>query len=169
MITDEELSKGLLILRVIWLGMLGSLAIYLLIGLVIATNLKTSTDEGTYAVLKPVLYIFTVVVLITTRYVTKYILSAKGQQKQATPSFQQPALRSFQHLALQKYTTAMILAWALSESIGVFGLVLFLPGKNRMDLYLLISISAAAMLIYRPRKDEVIGLSQEGWETRSTG
>lgn len=167
MISDEELSKGLLTLKIIWFGMLGSLAIYLIIGQ-IATNLKTATDESTYAVLKPVLYIFTVVVLITTRYVTKYILSAKGQQKQATPSFQQPALQSFQHPTLQKYTTAMILAWALSESIGVFGLVLFLLEKNRTDLYLLILISAAAMLIYRPRKEEVISLSQPG-ETSNTG
>jgi len=63
----------------------------------------------------------------------------------------------------------MIVAWALSESIGVFGLVLFLLGKNPTDLYLLILISAVAMLIYRPRKDEVISLSQKGWETSNPG
>ncbi|MGZ3569412.1 MAG: hypothetical protein ACXU9W_11555, partial [Thermodesulfobacteriota bacterium] len=51
----------------------------------------------------------------------------------------------------------------------VFGLVLFLLGKNRMDLYLLILISAAALLIYRPRKDEVIGLSQMASESSNTG
>jgi uncharacterized membrane protein YccC len=50
----------------------------------------------------------------------------------------------------------MIVAWALLEGIGVFGLILFLLGKNPMDLYLLIMISAAAMLWYRPKKDELI-------------
>jgi F0F1-type ATP synthase membrane subunit c/vacuolar-type H+-ATPase subunit K len=160
MIKEEELSKGLLTLRVIWLGMLGSLAIYLFIGLQIATNLKASTDESTYAVLKPVLYIFTFVVLIITGYMKKHMLSPKGQHRQATQSFQHPTIRSFQHPALQNYANAMILAWALSESIGIFGLALFLLGKNPMDLYLLILISAAAMLMYRPRKDEVINLAQ---------
>ena len=160
MITDEELSKALLILRVIWFGMLGSLAIYLIIGQ-IATNLKTATDESTYAVLKPALYIFTIVVLIVTKYLKEHILSGKGQHRQAT--------QSFQHPALQTYTSAMILAWALSEGIGIFGLVLFLLGKNRMDLYLLILISAAALLIYRPRKDEVISLSQMGSGTSNAG
>jgi DMSO reductase anchor subunit len=153
MITDEELSKGLLILKVIWFGMLGSLVIYLIIGLLIATNLKTARDESTYAVLKPALYIFTIVVLIVTKYLKEHILSGKGQHRQAT--------QSFQHPALQTYTSAMILAWALSEGIGIFGLVLFLLGKNRMDLYLLILISAAALLIYHPRKDDLIGLAKK--------
>jgi len=169
MITDEELSKGLLTLKVIWFGMLGSLAIYLFVGLAIVTNLKTSTDLSTYGVLKPLLYIFAVVVLITTRYVTKYILSGKGQNRQATQTLRHPALRKLQHPALQKYASAMILAWAMSESIGVFGLVLFLLGKNSMDLYLLILISAATLVIYRPRKDDVISLSRTGSGSSNTG
>jgi len=158
MITDEEPSKGLLTLKVIWSGMLGSLVTYLILGLVIVTNLKIPMDESTYAVLKPALYILAVVVLITTRYVTKHILSWRGQLRRAT--LQHSALRNFHHPALQKYAMAMILAWAMSESIGVFGLVLFLLGRNSMDLYLLILISAAAMLIYRPRKDELMSLVQ---------
>jgi hypothetical protein len=161
MITDEELGKGLLRLKIIWFGMLGSLAIYLFIGLQIATNLKASVDESTFAVLRPVLYIFTIVVLIVTKYLREHILSGKDQDRQAT--------QSFQHLVLQKYTTAMILAWAMSESIGIFGLVLFLLAKNPTDLYLLILISAAAMLIYRPRKDEVIGLLQTNSESSNPG
>jgi hypothetical protein len=63
----------------------------------------------------------------------------------------------------------MILAWAMSESIGIFGLVLFLLAKNPTDLYLLILISAAAMLIYRPRKDDVIGLLQTNSESSNPG
>jgi hypothetical protein len=38
-----------------------------------------------------------------------------------------------------------------------------------MDLYLLIVISAAAMLWYRPKKNEVINLFQKGQETSNTG
>ena len=161
MMTDEELGKELLRLKVIWFGMLGSLAIYLFIGLQIATSPQASMNESTFAVLKTVLYIITTVLLVITKYIRKHILSGKGQDRQAT--------QSFQHPALQKYATAMIVAWASSESIGIFGLVLFFLGKKPADLYLLIVISAVAMFMYRPRKDEVISLFQKGWEASSTG
>ena len=39
MITDEELNKGLLTLKVIWFAMLGALVIYLFIGLRIPAGL----------------------------------------------------------------------------------------------------------------------------------
>ncbi len=152
MITDEELNKGLLTLKVIWFAMLGALIIYLFIGLRIEANLQTSMDKGIFSILKTVLYLFTVFILVITNYIRKLILSAKGQRR--------PATQIFQHTALQRYATSMIVAWALSECIGILGLVLFFLGKNRTDLYLLILISAAAMFVYRPRKDEVISLPQ---------
>jgi len=161
MIADEELGKEFLKLKVIWFGMLGALAIYLFIGLQIGTSLQASVNESTFAILKTVLYIITFVLLTITKYIRKYMLSGKGQRRQAT--------QTFQHPALQKYATAMIVAWASSESIGIFGLVLFFLGKKPVDLYLLILISATAMFVYRPRKDEVISLSQKGWETSNPG
>jgi uncharacterized membrane protein len=161
MITDEEIVKGLLTLKAIWFAMLASLVFYLFVGLQVATNLKVSLDEDTFAVLKWVLYVLAFVTLIITKYVRKLILSAKGQYRLVT--------RGYRHPVLQKYATAMIVAWALSESIGIYGLVLFLMGKNTTDLYLLILISAAALFLYRPRRDEVISLSQKSWETSTTG
>jgi cell division protein FtsL len=110
-------------------------------------------DKSTFGVLKTVLYLFTFIIIVITRYIRRFILSGKGQYGQAT--------QNFQPLTLQKYTTAMIVAWALLESIGIFGLVLFLLGKNPMDLYLLILISAAAMLWYRPKKDELVSLARK--------
>jgi hypothetical protein len=73
----------------------------------------------------------------------------------------QPA-QVWKFLALQKYSAATIVALAMSESIGIYGLVLFFLGKNPTDLYLLILVSAAAMLVYRPRKDEMLSLVQTG-------
>ena len=63
---------------------------------------------------------------------------------------------------LPKYSIAVIASLAMSESIGIYGLVLFLLGKNAMDLYLLVGISAAAMFYYRPKKDELLNLCQSG-------
>jgi len=161
MITDEEIGKGLLTLKMIWFAMLASLAIYLFVGLQVATNLKVSMNEETFVVLKWALYGLAFITLIITRYIRNLILSSKGQPK--------PATQSYQHPVLQKYTIAMTITWALSESIGIYGLILFFLGKNTTDLYLLILISAAAMLMYRPRKDEVISLSQKSRVSSTTG
>ncbi len=153
MITDEELGKELLKLKVIWFAMLGSLVIYLIVGLQIGTNIQASMDKSTFGVLKTLLYLFTLVIIVMTRYIKRFILSGKDQ-------FGQP-IQNPQPLTLQKYTTVMIVAWALLECIGIFGLVLFLLGKNRTDLYLLLIVSAVAMLWYRPKKDELISLARK--------
>jgi amino acid permease len=149
MITDEELGRELLKLKVIWFGMLGSLVIYLIIGLVIAINLER--DEVAFIVLKTVFYILTFAILTFTRHVKSLILSRQGQHREANQNLQSTTLR--------KYATAMIVTWALLESTGVFGLVLLFLGSP-FDLYLLILISAAAMLWYRPKKDDLISLAQ---------
>ena len=38
----------------------------------------------------------------------------------------------------------------------LLALVLFILGKHAVDLYLLLGISAAAMIFYRPKKEELI-------------
>ena len=153
MMTDQELNKGLLTLKVIWSAMLMSLAIYLFVGLQILTKVPSAMTDETFGMLKMILYIIALATLIVTRFVRELILSGKGQNG--------PRIQATRHPALQTYTTATILALAMSESIGIFGLILFLLGKNPMDLYLLILVSAAAMFMYRPSKEELLTLSRE--------
>lgn len=160
MITDQELNRGILSLRIIWFAMLASLAVYLFIGLWMQNNVQILMDKDTFAIMKTVLYGISVATLIATRYIRKLFLSGKIQNR--------PPTQSSQHPALQKYTAAMILSLAMSESIGVYGLILFLIGKNTIDLYVLILIAAAAIFMYRPRKDEVMKLGQEGQEDSTT-
>ncbi len=152
MITDEQLDRELSRLKIIWFGMLGSLALYLIIGLQIAPNIHISMDKNAFSVLKTVLYLFTLIIIVITRYVKRFVLSGKNQQGQG--------IQNFQSLTLQKYTTVMLISWALLEAIGIFGLVLFFLGKNRTDLFLFIAISAVAMLWYRPKKDELVSLAR---------
>jgi hypothetical protein len=165
MISDGGLKKGLMTLNIIWFALLISLAIYLFVGLQVAENLRTSLDSDTFTILKYTLYILVFITLVVTRYIRKFLLSPKGSNEVATQDTRYPN----QHPAVGKYTTAMILTWAMSESIGIYGLILFFLGKNSMDLYLLISVSAAAMCMYRPKKDEIIGLSQDNFETTPGG
>ena len=161
MITEQELDKRLLTLRIIWLAMLVSLAIYLFVGIQVGTNVQSSINEDTFGILKTVLYAVTFATLIATRYVRKLILFGKSQVSQPT--------QVLKHSVLQKYTVAMIVALAMSESIGIYGLILFFLGKNSTDLYLPMLISAAAMVIYRPRRDTVVNLMQQSREDSAAG
>lgn len=65
------------------------------------------------------------------------------------------SLRSDQPSFLAKYTTAVIVSLVLSESIGIYGFVLFLLGDDFRTLYIFIGISALAMFFYRPKREEL--------------
>ncbi len=160
MITDQELDKGLLTLKMIWFAMLLSLAIYLFVGLYGGMELRPSMDKETLGIFRILLYAFAFITLIITRFVRRLILSGKGQGKPATPPFR--------HSALQRYTTATVIALTMSDSIGIYGLLLFFLGKNSTDLYLLLLISAAALWMYRPRKDEVVDLIPGSYQDSTT-
>ncbi|HUL22653.1 MAG TPA: hypothetical protein VLZ10_14450 [Thermodesulfobacteriota bacterium] len=154
MITEREVDKRLMILRIIWFAMLISLAVYLFVAIRVATNVQPSISGEMFTILRTVLYVMAIAILIAAKYVRKLIMSGRSQVSQ-------PA-QALEYLALQKYSAATIVALAMSESIGVYGLILFFLGKNSRDLYLLILVSAAAMVIYRPRKDEMLSLVQAG-------
>ncbi len=50
---------------------------------------------------------------------------------------------------------------ALSESIGIYGMVLFILSKDSMTLYQFITMSAIAMFYYRPRKEELLEVAAQ--------
>ena len=53
------------------------------------------------------------------------------------------------------YAAVVIISLALSESIGIYGLVLFLLGGGFKTLYTFIAVSALAMVFYRPKREEM--------------
>jgi hypothetical protein len=149
----------LLTLNVIWAVMLMSLFIYLFVGLYIKDTLRITMDNTLIATLRNVLYVVSFITLIATRFIRKFVLSGKG--KSTLINANQSSYQSDQPPALARYTSAMVVSLAMTESIGIYGLVLFFLGKNQVDLYLFILISAATMLIYRPKRDEIVSLTEE--------
>jgi hypothetical protein len=152
--TEREVDKRLMILRIIWFAMLMSLVVYLFVAIRVAANVQPSISEETFGILRTVLYIMAIAILIAAKYLRKLIMSGRSQVSQP--------IQALEYLALQRYSAATIVALAMSDSVGVYGLILFFLGKNSRDLYLLILVSAAAMVIYRPRKDEMLSLVQAG-------
>jgi len=147
MTVERETERGMTVLKIIWIAMLASLAAYLVIGHLAAPNVPLSVNAKTFASLRMALYAIGLVTLIAAGYVRRLMLGGINRFDGSTP-----APRS---AAIQKYTSAVIISLALCESVGIYGLVLFLLGKHTLDLYLLLGISAAAMIYYRPNKEEM--------------
>ncbi|MBU2499127.1 MAG: hypothetical protein KKE57_09510 [Proteobacteria bacterium] len=60
----------------------------------------------------------------------------------------------------------MMISLALSESIGIYGLVLFFLGDSLRTLYTFIGISALAIIYHRPKREELetlaLAMQREG-------
>lgn len=156
MIHGEEktaINKGMIILNIIWVAMLISLGFYLVVGLYSSNTIQTSMDEKAIQVLRNTLYAISAITLVATKYISNYILLPKSSG--------QPQETKNQNPAIGRYLIAMIVSLFLSESIGIYGLILFFLGKRTSDLYILILIAAVAMIYYRPKRDEVVKLAKQ--------
>lgn len=148
-------------LKIIWFALLMLLVIYLFLGLYAGANFGPPMKKDAFGILRILLYVVSFITLIATRYIRKRILSSKGLPQWLTQTYRYPDF--------QTYSAAMILSWALSEGIGIYGLILFLMGKNTMDLYLLVLISAVAIFLYRPKRDEVVTLPRDVQDDSTNG
>lgn len=155
MITEQELNKALRVSNVIFYALLLSLFAYLFVCLSFIKNPKTSINADTLTTFRTALYGLSFVVLLITKPFKKFILKKhfKKSTRQTGPLL---------YPEVQRFMTAMINACALTESIGIYGVVLFILGGNPADLYVLIAISAVAMLQYRPNKEELLSLFKDG-------
>lgn len=145
-LTEQDMERTMLVLKVLWLALLGSLGAYLIVGRFVAPGLDLRLNADTFRVLRTVLYALSLVVLIAAGYVRRRMLAAKAPSAGSSTT--------------QEYSGAVITSLAMSESVGIYGLLLFLLGKDATDLYLLLAISAAAMFYFRPRKEELFDLCQ---------
>jgi len=152
--TEQDMNRLLAVLKIIRMALLGSLAVYLIVGRFVAPDLTLQLGGNAFRILRTALYALSLVVLLAAGYVRRLILAARGSSAGPTQAGQ-PSM-------LQKYSSAVIASLVMSESIGIYGLVLFLLGRNAIDLYLLVGISAAAIFYFRPRPEELLNLIQRG-------
>lgn len=151
MISNEELQRGMTTTRRIWYTLFASLILYVYIVPMAFDLSRVSFPLENYRTLRLALFTCASITVVVTWLLRKYLLSV--------PQGNRP-IQSAQHPAVGRYLVAMVVAMGLSESIGVYGLVLYILGKNHQDLYLLTVLSAAAMLLYFPKKQEILTLAK---------
>jgi len=149
----EVMAKGRITLWIIWGAMVMSLLIYVLICHLAVKGISETASPGIpLDLLRRILYLVAVGTAFLTHVVRRRML-AKNPAENAMKDLSSLA-KPFPN-PLARYTTVMIVSLAFSESIGVYGLVLFLLGDDFQTLYTFIGISALCMYIYRPRATEL--------------
>ncbi len=139
----------------IWGAILGSLGIYLAVCLVLGDTLTGSMPDGfPLTTLRYALFGISVFTLVAVHFLRGFLLENPGLMRSARP------VPSSQHPAVARYTVVVIITSALLESIGIYGLILFLLARDSLSLYQLIGLSALAMLYYRPKKVDLLDLAE---------
>ncbi|MDR2549313.1 MAG: hypothetical protein LBD10_03800 [Desulfobulbus sp.] len=152
MISAQELDKGMVMLKTIWYALAGSLVMYVIAVPFLLGEAAANVTADFYGQLRLLLYAAAGMTLAVSWLARRLLLAAR---KPPAPS------KSRQHPVVQRYTTAMIVTLALVEAIALYGLILFLVGRNPTDLLLLSALAAAAMVFYFPKKNDLIDLAEK--------
>ena len=154
--TDENdiLKKGIIRIWIIWGAMFCSLFIYVVICHVLKLTWQPlAGSDFPIDRFKNGLYFSSFVILLLSHYVRNFIIKADSETQLAR--FFRVAAQANIPIKLFKYQTAVIISLALSESVGLFGFVVFILTKEFYTLYIFIAISAAAMLYHIPKMSEI--------------
>jgi len=159
----EQLNKAWPIVLMIWSA--GLIFLGICLGLFhlaeikqVETQIKiTFSRDFTFEKLRSILIGVSFLTVFATHYVRKAMMKVVYVNTDFTASSQY----HYHHSAFEKYLRAIFISTALSESIGIYGLVLFLLGKDWSSLYFLIIVSAIAMYYFRPKKQELLDLATE--------
>ena len=148
----DELERSWKTIYLIWIAMLIALFVYMLVGLSLGDKINIPIDSGVLEIVRYVFYIISGVIVFSIRYVRRSIFN----------SVSTPGKNSISDdPQISNYIKATITSMAMAEFVAVLGLVLYILAKNSIDLYLLVFISAASMIIYRPFKEQMIKMQDE--------
>jgi len=152
---EKKIDKNMLTLWIIWAAMLGSLAMYVIIAHLMGDEIgRNANPDFPVEMMRRILYLVSAIELLIAYYLRKFMLSGRIKGLGMTPTGA-GAINSKQPPYLAKYSITMIISLALSESIGIYGLLLFLLGDNFNTLYTFIGVSAIAMYFFRPKRYEI--------------
>ena len=152
----KQLDTGWRVTILIWGAILASLGIYLVVCIIMEKELQINIDpELPLETIKYALFGVSFITLFVVYYLRKFLLRTISSNVNSSQT------SSPQHPAVGKYLVSVITTSALLESIGIYGVVLFLMSKDISSLYQLLIISAVAMIYFRPRKEELLNIAAQ--------
>ena len=157
---EETVKSKLLVMWIIWGAMVGSLVIYIVICNLFGDQIRQPIrPEFPLVLLRNIFFGVSAIALIAAHFIRKFILSRPSGTVGSVSPFK-PSPQE-QVMIYGKYLSTMIISLALCESIGIYGLVLFILGSSYKTLYGFMIISAIGMFHYRPKREAIEELSRE--------
>lgn len=156
----RNLAAGMRVLTIVWGALLGSVGLYVVVGLLVAGAAAPAPPAGAI-VLRAALLVLGAVHLGLAQLLRGRLL----RQPWSPPG--SSAVGPQADPIMMQYSRAVILSLALAEAVAIYGLVLFLLFGHAPDLYLFTGAAAAALIWFRPSLDELEGLARAA--TRRAG
>jgi hypothetical protein len=144
---NEQLHKGMRKANTLWGALLGSMVIYLAVPALISDAVRAPALEALGKQLDYVLYAVGAASLLGAGGVRRALLTMHA----GAP----PSAVDIDRAAASRYVTIVVLSFAICDSVAILGLVYYLLGGNTDVLFTLTAAAAAAMLLYRPRTEEL--------------
>jgi len=150
----DAIDKGVKTLWVIWAAMLVSLLMYVFICHQPGIGFKgVGGTDFPIGLLRNIFFGAGAAAWFMAYFMRRSMLSVRAGISKQKPVERVVTWDAPPYIA--QYATAVIVSLALSESIGIYGFVLFLLGGGFTTLYTFIGISALAMVFYRPKREEM--------------
>ena len=144
------MDSGFQLILITWGAIFCSLGVYLGVCLILGDRFPSGIDDGfLLATLKYALLGLSVVTLGVVHFFRGFLLKYPGFARSTQSTV------SSQHPVVARYTLVVIITSALLETIGIYGLILFLMAGEALFFYQLLGLSAVAMIFYRPKKEEL--------------
>lgn len=146
---DREQLKSDLILPWVIVGMmLAMLAAYIIICHTLSEQLQHPLPETQRVLVRTLFYSLAIV----TFPLTNLIRHIQLRLNQTMPC--SPTPHGTVAVAKNRYLVTVIVSMALVETVGIFGLVMFMLGDGFNTLYIFTGLSALGLFLYRPKVDE---------------
>ncbi len=142
----EQFRKSIQMIWIIWVAMLGTLAFYFMIVRFFGDEIKSNISyDIPLKKLKDILIVASAIGVALAFFLRRFMLAIKPQK---SSGFELSRVAG-------KYASAVLVSLAISETVAIFGLILYLLGEDTTTFHIFIVLSAMAMVYYRPKTEEI--------------
>lgn len=157
-VAAEQLKSDLILPWVIQGFMLATLAAYIIICIAFGGQIQQPLPEAERILIRTILYVVAIVTFPMTNLIRHIQLRLNQTMPLSHVSTEINDSIGAGSIVIgeakKRYLVAIIVSMSLIESIGIFGLVMFILGDNTNTLYIFSGLSALGLFLYRPKVDE---------------
>lgn len=140
----ETLQKEFRVAQVIWIAILAALVIYLGVGHVFFGRDFVDAETVPLSLIRNILAGVGGLMLVGSWFIRRSMLVGNGSASPPDAA-----------VVAANYRKATMISAGICEAVGLFGLVLVFLGDSLQTLYLFVVLATAAMIIQRPKMEEL--------------